>query len=335
MIDIQIVNWLITRRCPYKCDYCGIVSDSINNKYPKISHYNKNEMSSDYIIEVLNKFKKINKNIFHIFYGGEIALFQDLYKIIDHCNKENIFYTIITTNVKKVFHDLIKRNIEVRGLTTSIDVMTDVEKETDRRKKTESSLMSFIDIIETGKVKDPVAEITLCSDKEVFNLKNHILKLSAHGITSSITLVDPSKNEFYDFSKISKKINIDKNKLKSVFNTLLKNQDKYKVHMPDVILPMLIKYHDATYRCNIDKKVTNLTIDADGTVRLCLRIRGIETPKIAILEYLKHSKTLNLMHKYLTTDYHNCCQKCLWTCQIMSNHISENKKQLNSLTHKK
>tara|TARA_Y100000310_G_C20681727_1_gene816385 strand:+ start:1976 stop:2986 length:1011 start_codon:yes stop_codon:yes gene_type:complete len=332
VVDIIIVNWLLTRRCPYNCDYCGIVSDTKNERYPFISYYNKNEMSTDYVIETLNKLKKLNKDIFNIFYGGEISLRKDLFKIIDHCNKENINYTIITTNVKKVFNELSKKNIEIRGLTTSLDVITNLEKDGDRKRKTEKALKDFISIIETGKIKDPVAEITLCRNREVTKLKEHLKLLSSHGISSSITIVDPYKNKWYDFSKVYKQVNILEDNLREVFDSINKKKDEYKIHMAEVILPFLMKHCYSTYQCGIDKKVTNLTIDADGSVRLCLRIRGVETPKIKILNYLQDDK-LQLLSDNLTTDYYEYCENCCWTCPEMANYISSQKKNIKQLTH--
>ena len=89
---IRIVNWLLTRRCNLKCDYCAIVKnyEGKPNEYPDMAHYLQNEMTTSDVIDGLMKFQQHNSDIFHIFYGGEPTLRKDLPAIITFCNKNNI-----------------------------------------------------------------------------------------------------------------------------------------------------------------------------------------------------------------------------------------------------
>jgi len=96
MSKIHIVNWLLTRKCNLSCDYCAIVRNYKNKpkEYPDMDHYIKNEMSTNYIINMLSLFKNHNSDAFHIFYGGEPLLRKDLPEIINFCNNNSIHYTI-------------------------------------------------------------------------------------------------------------------------------------------------------------------------------------------------------------------------------------------------
>ena len=50
-----IVNWLLTRKCNLKCEYCGLVHEAKVKEYPRLCDLYKNEKDCDYIIKCLEK----------------------------------------------------------------------------------------------------------------------------------------------------------------------------------------------------------------------------------------------------------------------------------------
>ena len=82
---IQIISWLLTRRCNIDCWYCAIVKDYVGKpqSYPDMKHYLRQEMTTEYVIETLKKIKLHNPDAFHILYGGEPTLRKDLPDIIN------------------------------------------------------------------------------------------------------------------------------------------------------------------------------------------------------------------------------------------------------------
>ncbi len=94
---IQICNWILTRKCNLSCDYCAIVRNYPDKpiEYPDMSYYYKNELTTEEIINGLKMLRDHNPDMFHIFYGGEPILRNDLDVIVDYCNRMNIHYTII------------------------------------------------------------------------------------------------------------------------------------------------------------------------------------------------------------------------------------------------
>ena len=139
---IQIANWILTRKCNLNCGYCAITKDYKNKPepYPNLSYYFKNEMPKEDMIMGLKHLHNHNPNIFHIFYGGEPMLRDDLPDIIRFCNENNIFYTIITNNsdaVQQKIKYLIGKAGEVRGLTSSVDpiIISGDKSDPDRYKK--------------------------------------------------------------------------------------------------------------------------------------------------------------------------------------------------------
>ena len=120
--EVQIVSWLLTRRCNLKCSYCRI-SRGYKDKpseYPSLKRLYEEEMDLMYILETLRRFKSHNPDAFHIFYGGEPLLREDLPDIITFCNMHNIQYTIITNNTPAVQSELdrllYRTTFDVRGI---------------------------------------------------------------------------------------------------------------------------------------------------------------------------------------------------------------------------
>jgi len=87
--------------------------------------------------------------------------------------------------------------------------------------------------------------------------------------------------------------------------------------------------------CEIEKNIHNLTVDADGSIRLCLRIRGVDTPeKINLGNLFSKDWTLNPRLKpMLIRDKLHYCRLCNWTCMRMSQMISSHSEMSSDLIH--
>ncbi len=344
MIDkIQIVSWLLTRRCNMNCSYCKLSTNSYNrnkpSEYPQLQTYYSNEMSTKYVIEGLLRFKLHNPDSFHIFYGGEPFLRNDLFEIIDFCNKNEINYTIISNNsdtIQDKIDEFFNKIEFVKGFTASIDpiVITRSINDAqlfDRYKKSIAGLQRLIKL--KDKIQDPVAEITV--DNNCIHLLEPLVeRLSSEGINSDITFIDIAKNNYYDFSNITDKtLLVQKSKfIKSELDKII--DKKYNVHMADKLLPELYRNLPANIDCQIDKNIHNLTIDSDGSVRLCLRIRGTNTPKLNLLDYLLDDGNLNeKLKENIKEDKNLYCQGCNWSCPLMSLLISKGSSNNNELIH--
>ena len=339
MDKIQIVSWLLTRRCNLACGYCRIARNYKTRPkdiYPPLSHFFTNEMSTDYVIESLGRLHIHNPNCFHILYGGEPLLRKDLPEIVNYCNENNINYTIITNNsdgVQDALERLIAKTDYITGLTSSIDPIIFSEEEgTDRVKKSIQGLERLKKYREC--IKDIVAEITVDS-KTVGYLYQLVDELSKLGISSDITVIDIAKSPYYDFAHVTDEtLLVQKDDvLLDAFNRILDNN--LDVHMARFLLPEIIDMLPANLDCEIEKDVHNLTIDADGSVRLCLRIRGVMTPKFQVTNYINSDGSLApALKQFLAMDKVNYCRKCNWTCMIMSKLLSKNPNLFDDLVHK-
>lgn len=343
MSKVRIVNWILTRKCNLQCAYCAIVKDYYNKPdvYPDMSHYIKNEMPTEMVIAALRAFKSHNPNMFHIFYGGEPLLRKDLPLIINYCNNNEISYTIISNNtpeIQKQIKRLFTETDHIDGFTSSVDPIVRMDETIeDSIKKSIEGLKRLKEIQEKGKVKDVVAEITVMNDNKhlLFDL---VKELSKHEIYSDITFVDIAKSPYYDFSNVT---DIDKlvsanMELKSIFDSL-QSDPSLLIHMKDVLLPKMFETLPSNFDCMLEKGVHNLTIDADGSVRLCLRIRGTVVPHVLSLDNLfskiKPGELSELLLDAITIDKHVHCKLCNHSCLMMSKHIDETEEGEDDLVH--
>jgi len=339
MNKIQIVNWLLTRACNLRCEYCRIVKNYINQpkEYLPMKHYIQNEMDTETVITGLENLKKHNPECFHIFYGGEPLLREDLSKIINYCNNNNIHYTIISNNTDKVqpaMKKLLDNVSYIEGFTASIDplIYEHENKNSDIFKKSFRGFQKLIDY--SSQIKDVVAEITVTNQNQKY-LYKLVRDLTEKGINSDITFVDISKSSYYDFSDVEdENILVRKSlELEKIITKII--DEKLNVHMRETLLPKIYDTLPSEYNCNLNKDFHNMTIDADGSIRLCLRIRGVITPfnfninNIFIFDGILDEN----INKSIDVDKRNYCLKCQWSCPMMSEMISNEEENSNNLIH--
>lgn len=342
MSQVRIVNWLLTRKCNLKCEYCAIVRDYKNmpDGYPNMNHYIKNEMPTHVVINTLKAFKVHNPNVFHIFYGGEPLLRPDLPDIINYCNDNEIYYTIISNNTPAI-QPLIKKLFDkvgyIEGFTSSVDpIFNEIGAKGDRLWKSVEGLRRLKELQGAGKVKDVVAEITVMKQNQQL-LHRLIQELSSDEIYSDITFVDIAKTRYYDFSNVWD----EKFLVQPTFELAEELVDiitdtRLLVHMKDVLIPRMFDTLPSNFDCEIEKGLHNLTIDADGSIRLCLRIRGIATPSFNVTE-LFDPMYPNLIsadvYNVIKADKGHYCKLCNHSCLMMSQHFDNTKEDVDELVH--
>jgi len=338
MDQIQIANILLTRRCNLRCDYCAIVRDysDIPPEYPRMEHYKQSEIDADQWIIILNRLKKNNPDVFIIFYGGEPFLYEDLYKLIDHCHKEDIAYTIISNNTPQIqpkIIELYEKVGPIKGFTASIDPDLAkykhllLDRETTMKGSVLKTLEGFRNLNNLNSsemVKDVVAEITVMPDNVKY-LYETVKLLSDCGIFSSITTIDMKKSPYYDFSTVDDvECRITRgDDIAAEFFKILADKN-LKVHIPEMLLDL---YNVLPWDmwCDIYEDIHNVTIDADGRFRLCLRIRGINTQNLKLDSVIDSEGRIEpFFKKSMEKDYKGSCQGCNWTCMLMSGLFSKN-----------
>jgi len=336
MNTIQIANILVTRRCNLSCSYCNLVRNypEMPVEYKRMANYASDELSGEEWIAIFDRIVKNNPNVFFVIYGGEPFVYNDLWKIIKHCNDNNIFYTVISNNTDHVqdkIHEVYRKCGQYRGFTSSVDPVGDADNQVEFSnsekgkffitQKSNDGLNRLIEMKQNGMVDDAVAEITIMRETIPY-LYETVKKLSSHNIYSSITTLDDAKNSYYDFARV-----LDINdmvpkseEIKHQFE-LIKADKTLLIHMPE-LLDEVYKILPSCGNCGLEHDIHNVTIDADGTFRLCLRIRGTETPKLLIDQIMdEDGKITPIIKQSINTDMRRYCQGCNWTCAcIMSKY---------------
>ena len=267
--------------------------------------------------------------MFHIFYGGEPLLRKDLYEIINYCNEKKIHYTIISNNkdeVRPFIKQLLKKvDDRIKGFTASVDPVFQNEKESgeDRVRKSVHGLENLINM--KTYVNDVVAEITAMKHNYMY-LYDLLKELSKYQINGDVTFIDIAKSPYYDFSNITD-VNLLVHQTAQLADQFAKimRDDTLDVHMKEILIPAMWDNLPSNMDCEIDQSLHNISIDADGSIRLCLRVRGIYTPSIVTIDNLIMSDggISSIAHAAIKRDKKEFCKLCNHTCQIMSKHIEE------------
>ena len=321
---INIVNILVGRKCNLKCNYCRISGNIDYDKkpydYPDSTYYFNNERTSDFWIAVCDSLHLDNPNTFFIIYGGEPLLYPGLSDIIKHLNFIGANYTIIsnsTPELDKLRDKFFSEVGTVKGWTASIDPGFETIIDSDESRKSNYGYHLLKKLISEGLVEDPVAEIT-CDRDSIFKVEETIKKLSAEGIWSDLTVLDWAPTNRYDFSNVdTKDMLVPKTEeVKNIFDRLI-NSD-YKIHMKNSLLPKIYDMLPAELDCGIGKdNLHSICIDSDGSMRLCLRIKGHFTTKFNA-NNLFDVDIREKLEEAIETDKEIICKHCSHTCYIMS-----------------
>ena len=335
MDKIQIANILLTRRCNLRCDYCSIVKDNDDKpiQYPTIKHYRDNEISVGEWKDRLLRLKANNPNVFLIFYGGEPFLYNGLIELIQFCHEQNLYYTIISNNTEAIqpkILELYKELGTIRGFTASIDPILSEYLENRHDYDDDDSVVKTIAGFENLKklkkmeiADDVVAEITV-SNSNYHYLYDTLKILSDAKIYSSITTLDLKKSQYYDFSNITdESLLVPKTQeVKELFEKIISDKSLL-VHIPKVLLD-LYNILPCNMKCDLNNRITNVTIDADGSLRLCLRIRGIKTPSCQFRDCIgADGKITYKFQNCIKNDYVDMCMGCNWTCMMFTEKYTD------------
>ena len=306
------------------CEYCRIHSDYVvkPREYPQFKHYVQNEKPVAFWMDIVKKLYNQNPEVFIILYGGEPLLYSELPTLINYLNDLNVNYTIISNcdpKLKDVREELFDQCGTIKGFTASIDPSfekcLDVPDNvlTDDKRKSKHGFLALKDLLDRGLITDPVAEMTADCDT-IFFMKDSIKILTAAGICSDVTVLDWSPNNFYDFSAITNpKYLVPKTEeVKAVFDDLISSD--LNIHMKDSLLPAIYKSLPAEVECNKIQE-HNISIDADGKLRLCLRIRGKYVSSKTLDDLLNNKEEVDELYQ---ADKDLLCKKCSWTCVLMS-----------------
>lgn len=292
-------NISLTRRCNLRCDTCRLVHDYSGSPYIRISDYQEASAS-----QWMNTIDEVNP-VFTCLYGGEPLLYKELPELTEFLNYAGRYYTVITNGIliERYLKKCTKSQIPY-GLSMSFDGFG--SQNSDYQYKSNVAYRFFSEKLhEKFDIQDPLVIFT-AGMHNFRDFERTVKYFTELGVFVELTILDYPKTEFYDFAEGSP---ITKNpELDSLFDVArrLKNSG-YLVHNSLDAIYLLKKHYDGSYIC--DSPWNSLTIDPDMSPRLCLRIKGIETPKCNIND---KESILSAMK----VDQSKICRGCSWNCAM-------------------
>jgi len=354
----NIVNMLITRKCNQQCNYCGIIRNPESLLYRTVQSYK--ERDPIFWVNVVSTIATLNPNAFFLIYGGEPFLYQvyNVGAIVKYMNKHDIPYSIIsnvsTPAIREGWlklHRKLKEDtgIGLKGFTVSLDPLIYDENlknfDPDRYNKSMAAY-EYIKQLKDEGVQDVVAEVVV--DKKTIKYLPKLLEdLEKLDIWASVSWVEPAYTDMYDFARsptpdaylqaiadektIEETVQICKQYKKVHFVDALEEiYQRVRQTKPAVVISSSGKeYEVPAYKC--EPGFDNLSIEPDGQLRLCLRIKGISTQvfyidKLTQLLWQEDAEKvdawLQALKEAMQVDAENLCEGCLWTCKVFTEKVA-------------
>jgi MoaA/NifB/PqqE/SkfB family radical SAM enzyme len=271
-----------------------------------------------------------------MFLGGEPTVYKHLAKLVDFCNKEEVLYTVIT-NMTDYSYNKIRQIIDevgyLNGLSFTVDpVLWDENypKDDDRYRKSKEAYEKFITFRNDPRVREFVGIVGVDS-QNIRYLHRMCEDLTKAGVWIDLILLETKLNKYYDFpSPLDYDLLVwDTEEHRRILMEAYEKAEKgeYTVLFHPVIKYKMVPNLPQKYICTIDKRMDTMTIDADGKLRLCLRIRGVKTQEFHMLDILDEDG--NLTDKFqealkaMQWDKKNFCYGCQWTCPMAGELIAD------------
>jgi len=311
-----VVTWLPTRRCNLRCEYCRIRDNQFD------------ELTEEDVYRVIAVLKRHFSDSFIVILGGDVTVWgkKRLKRFVKHLG--DLSYAIVTNGM--LLDEQYIRELKACGLK-NLSLSADPMGCQDRARKT-SNALRVIEVAKRLGVEDLHATLTL--DRENYKGATMLVKLlSKEGCWSEITPYIAYPSHDYDFGFYDRKFAFrmsDWHALNAVMKRLVRmKREGYLIHNTS---EYLLKFasnvcpDEYRYRC---LGMTNLVIDADGTLRPCLHLRGNKIRRYNVLEWASVREIpFGRIHLDWKHDFKAQCHGCYWNCQVETEWVYKKYKHL-------
>jgi len=314
------ITALPTRKCNLNCQYCKIK----NNNFP-------NELNWEQWIVGLEKlYRQFDSLCFTCLLGGDITVWKDdLVKFVKGMSSTGIFYSF-TTNGLLLTENFLKKLKEngLDSISVSLDSLK-LRKDKFEYIKSQKTLV-LLDLLNKLGFKELHCTITV--DKiNLTELPEIVRFLTKNKVVSEITPLIFGKTKAYDYASSREDLKDrilttrDKYQVDEIMSKLVEmKRQGYLIHNTDNYLLNWSRYGiKQQWKCRYPIK---LVLDADGTMRLCLHIKG---------DLVTRHNISNLNFKTFLRDWRKdfkkLCHGCYWNCQYEPKYIYEKTKDFKSV----
>jgi len=303
---------LPTRKCNLKCSYCNIH----DQHFP-------NELNwKQWVDNLKSLHEKIPSIGFTILLGGDVTTWgDDLPKFTKEMSKVGLPFAF-TTNGVLLDETFLKKLKETA--TTSVSVSLDTLKNrADKHENIKSNTtMALLPMMNRLGFKDLHCTVTVDSTN-LEEVPAIIKYLTSQKTYAEITPMLFGKSVAYDYTSSYWNLRYrlftekDKERIDAVMARIVAmKKEGYLIHNTDAFLLRWSTYGIRQHwKCRYP---IGLVADADGSMRLCLQIKGDRVTKHNIGS-LDFDKFLEDWHE----DYLDNCQGCYWNCSYESKYVYE------------
>lgn len=267
-LPVLKVEYLMTRQCQLKCSYCKITNAS-SLRY-------KGEMATHQVLKMIELVATNWPGAPIIFFGGEPTVRDDLPMAIKKCSELGVKHAIISNSVRVLRDEEFVRRLMESGLSnwsTSYDGDTEkLSPDKSALLKSNNGLKALRMFRDKYGIRDLVTCITVTKDNIDF-LPDIITKLTKGGIWSICTpLQCPPPLFRYDYStgethNLPSQVQVET--MAPTLSAMVKS-GRFLMHNESGWFELWPKwFRNQSWKCH-DK--SNLTVDADGSLRLCVDV---------------------------------------------------------------
>lgn len=307
-----VLTILPTRKCNLRCSYCKIRNQHFSNEL--------NWASWAVLLHQLHK--QIDSFCFTVLLGGDVTTWgEDLVKFVITMSRTNIPYGL-TTNGLLLTEGYLKilKKCGLDSVSVSLDTLKSREDSNENVKsQTTIQLLSLL-----NKLGFKELHCTITVDNTNLEELPEIVKfLTSQKTYSEITPMLFGKSEAYDYTSDYETLKDrlftekDKGRIDKVMAEIVRmKKEGYLIHNTDNYLLNWSKFGiKQQWKCGYP---VGLVADADGSMRLCLQIKGNRVTRHHIGS-LDFDKFLVDWYK----DYNELCQGCYWNCHFEAGYIYE------------
>lgn len=265
-MDVLKVEWLLTRACQLKCDYCKIRDDStLAGK----------QLTKDQVFEGVEVLHRNFPRVPIVFFGGEPTVLNWLPQLVGYCETLGVKYAIISNSERVLkdeayFQELIDNGIS--NWSVSIDTLASDKPSNDSELKSAKGFEALKKFRDAG-VRDLVACITVTKEN-ILEVPSIIRRLSSEGIWGITTPLQVGDASFEYSGKTDYLQCKDEELIRSTAAKLKKmaQSGEYLMHNAPEFYDMWDRYFlKQNWKCTSKSAIT---IDADGTLKRCVDKKG-------------------------------------------------------------
>jgi len=308
----------LTRECPMHCEYCAIRNSKLSQRELTASEWKR----------AFNILKDLNCE-FNLILGNETMMLEGgLVEIVKHLYEQKIDYALYSTSPTELYSKLKEPLIEagLKNLSSGFDTL---KRNDSIGVKSRRGLEGMIEMKKRIETLDTQGTITLSSINldEVVDLLRILTKHNIWGAVNSLHWdIDGGYDFFPSKEHLGDLVITDEKKFQALCKKLkeLTTNGEIMVQNPPEYFDALAKYGlNMGWHCTQPYIVT---IDADGSLRLCAYRRGNKITEFSIFDLVDEKKFEE--YKKIWREESRECPGCFWSYWWMAeNFIFTNQRE--------